>query len=165
MFTCSVCYTLQTHFHTQEVAAAELSVVCFAFILLFVMNRRLVHKYGNIVVEDETKGDEKSFSVMQWNILAQTLAQNGMFQFATKDVLDWQHRKELIVKVNKSSAKCYLILLDTLFNLLLLHCRKYWSTIQILDVLKKLIAFIYWKRICIPMVIRDFLSPNQHPLV
>ena len=100
MFTCSVCYTLQTHFHTQEVAAAELSVVCFAFILLFVMNRRLVHKYGNIVVEDETKGDEKSFSVMQWNILAQTLAQNGMFQFATKDVLDWQHRKELIVKVH-----------------------------------------------------------------
>ena len=80
------------------------------------MNRELVHKYGNVVVED-VKGDEKSFSVMQWNILAQTLAQNGMFQFATKDVLDWQHRKELIVKVNKSSAKCYLILLDTLFNL------------------------------------------------
>ena len=77
------------------------------------MNRRLVHKYGNIVVEDETKGDEKSFSVMQWNILAQTLAQNGMFQFATKDVLDWQHRKELIIKVNKSSTKCNLILLDT----------------------------------------------------
>jgi len=62
------------------------------------MNRRLVHKHGNIVEEDETKGDEKSFSVMQWNILAQTLAQNGMFQFATKEVLDWQHRKELIVK-------------------------------------------------------------------
>ena len=80
------------------------------------MNRELVHKYGNVVVED-VKGDEKSFSVMQWNILAQTLAQNGMFQFATKDVLDWQHRKELIVKVNKSPAKCYLILLDTLFNL------------------------------------------------
>ena len=65
------------------------------------MNRRLVHKHGNIVEEDETKGDEKSFSVMQWNILAQTLAQNGMFQFATKEVLDWQHRKELIVKVTQ----------------------------------------------------------------
>ena len=65
------------------------------------MNRRLVHKHGNIVEEDETKGDENSFSVIQWqwNILAQTLAQNGMFQFATKEVLDWQHRKELIVKV------------------------------------------------------------------
>ena len=44
-------------------------------------------------------GIEKSFSVMQWNILAQTLALNGNFQFATSEVLEWQHRKDLIVKV------------------------------------------------------------------
>ena len=46
-------------------------------------------------------GEEKSFSVMQWNILAQTLAVHGNFQFATKDILDWQHRKDLIIKVEK----------------------------------------------------------------
>ena len=46
-------------------------------------------------------GDGESFSVMQWNILAQTLALHGNFQFATEDVLDWQHRKGLIVKVEQ----------------------------------------------------------------
>lgn len=46
-------------------------------------------------------GDVESFSVMQWNILAQTLALHGNFQFATEDVLDWQHRKGLIVKVER----------------------------------------------------------------
>ena len=46
-------------------------------------------------------GEEKSFSVMQWNILAQTLAVNGNFQFATKEILDWQHRKDLIIKVER----------------------------------------------------------------
>ena len=99
-----VYYTLHTHTFSYS-RSSSCSVVCFDFIISFsypvkiVMNRRLVHKHGNIVEEDKTKGDGKSFSVMQWNILAQTLAQNGMFQFATKEVLDWQHRKELIVKV------------------------------------------------------------------
>ena len=46
-------------------------------------------------------GGDKSFSVMQWNILAQTLAVNGNFQFATKEILDWQHRKDLIIKVER----------------------------------------------------------------
>ena len=46
-------------------------------------------------------GGEVSFSVMQWNILAQTLARHGNFQFATEEVLDWQHRKDLIVQVKR----------------------------------------------------------------
>ena len=75
------------------------------------MNRRLVSVGGSgdggegglgggagAGAADEV-GGEKSFSVMQWNILAQTLAQHGNFKFATEEVLDWQHRRDLIIKV------------------------------------------------------------------
>ena len=66
------------------------------------MNRTWVSARGpgdGGVGVDDAGGGEKSFSVMQWNILAQTLAVNGNFQFATEEVLDWERRKDLIVKV------------------------------------------------------------------
>jgi len=40
----------------------------------------------------------ETFTVMQWNILAQTLAVNGRFEFATPEMLAWEHRKQLIIK-------------------------------------------------------------------
>ena len=49
----------------------------------------------------ETDGTGESWTVMQWNILAQTLAVHGQFEFATPEMLAWEHRKRLIIKARE----------------------------------------------------------------
>ena len=40
-----------------------------------------------------------SFRVVQWNILSQTLGENGDFCACPEQALEWQHRKTLLEKV------------------------------------------------------------------
>jgi len=51
---------------------------------------------SDLTTTKETAGH--SLSVMQWNILAQTLAKHGEFQFATEEMLAWENRRQLIIK-------------------------------------------------------------------
>ena len=50
------------------------------------------------ISKTELPAGGETFTVMQWNILAQTLAVNGRFEFATPEMLAWEHRKQLIIK-------------------------------------------------------------------
>ena len=85
------------YIHNYKLSAAPL-LISVELKTFREMNRRWVSGVGGDG-RGGGGGEEKSFSVMQWNILAQTLALNGNFQFATSEVLEWQHRKDLIVKV------------------------------------------------------------------
>ena len=45
---------------------------------------------------DKLSNDSKVTTVMQYNILADGLAQNGQFCYATPDILEWDYRNALI---------------------------------------------------------------------
>jgi len=43
-------------------------------------------------------GSKETFTVMQWNILAQSLGENGDFCLCPVEALKWEHRRELLLK-------------------------------------------------------------------
>ena len=47
---------------------------------------------------DETKTDELSIKVMQWNILAQSLVTQDSFPRVPPEYLTWEHRLPLIIE-------------------------------------------------------------------
>ena len=65
---------------------------------------------SDLTTTKETAGH--SLSVMQWNILAQTLAKHGEFQFATEEMLAWDNRKQLIIKARENSPHIFPLVED-----------------------------------------------------
>jgi mRNA deadenylase 3'-5' endonuclease subunit Ccr4 len=42
---------------------------------------------------------EETITVLQWNILAQSLGENGDFCLCPEEALQWEHRRQLLLKV------------------------------------------------------------------
>jgi len=47
----------------------------------------------------DTSGE--TFTILQWNILAQSLGEYGDFSLCPVEALQWDHRKDLLLKVQK----------------------------------------------------------------